>query len=488
MGASMAPRVLPAPWVEASSEAGRAPDLTVDVLVVGAGGAGLVAALAAAEAGAEVAVLEKGERLAGNTGLSSGSIPAAGTRFQRAAGVSDDPRRFADDLRRVGGAHEADHLVDRLAEVSAPLVEWLVDVAGVRLGLVETYRHVGHSVNRLHAPPSRRGADLLRDLERAAAERAVPVALGNPCVALLTDRDGSVRGARARTRAGATTDIAAHAVVLATNGFGANAALKARLCPEAAGLAHAGAGTSEGEAVLWGEALGARMANLGAYQGHSALAQPHGALVTWTVVEKGGLVVDESGRRFADETLGYSAFVAPLLAAGGRAVVVYDTRVRDLTAAGQEEFAELVAAGGAIEAPDLATLAARLALDADALAATLAAARAAALGEARDPFGRTTFGIGALEPPFVATRIAPALFHTQGGLAVDAQARVLAASGVPIAGLYAAGGAAAGVSGRDGPGGYVSGNGLLAALGLGFLAGRAAAAAAVEGRKTQTAG
>ncbi|WP_043538915.1 FAD-dependent oxidoreductase [Salinarimonas rosea] len=484
MTVAMAPGVVPAPWVEGKGE----PDLSVDVLVIGAGGAGLVAALAAAEAGADVAVVEKGERLAGNTALSSGSIPAAGTRFQHAAGVSDDPARFAADLRRVGGPHDADHLVDVLAGVSGPLVEWLVDVAAVRLTLVETYRHVGHSVNRLHAPPSRKGADLLRDLERAVAERAVPVALGNACVALFTDGDGAVCGARTRTRDGAGADIAARAVVLATNGFGANPALKARFCPQAANLAHAGAGTSEGEAILWGEALGARLANVGAFQGHSALAQPHGSLVTWTVVEKGGIVVDETGRRFADETLGYSAFVAPLVTAGGRAILVYDRRIRDMTAEGQEEFAELVHAGGAIEAPDLETLADRLGLDPVALAQSVADAGAAARGEAADSFGRTSFGIGPLQAPFVATRIAPALFHTQGGLAVDAQARVVGADGAPIRGLWAAGGAAAGVSGRDGPGGYVSGNGLLAALGLGLVAGRAGAGAALDNREIRHIG
>jgi fumarate reductase flavoprotein subunit len=80
-----------------------------------------------------------------------------------------------------------------------------------------------------------------------------------------------------------------------------------------------------------------------------------------------------------------------------------------------------------------------------------------------------------LQPPYVSTRIRPALFHTQGGLLVDDDARVLRQDGTPIPGLYAGGGAAAGISGLAGGGGYVSGNGLLAALGLGWLAGAHAA-------------
>jgi fumarate reductase flavoprotein subunit len=121
------------------------------------------------------------------------------------------------------------------------------------------------------------------------------------------------------------------------------------------------------------------------------------------------------------------------------------------------------------------TLAAELGLPADAFAATLDAARAAASGRQDDPFGRADWGFGPIGLPLCATQIEPALFHTQGGLRVDAEARVLDGAGRPIPGLYAGGGAATGISGRVGGGGYMSGNGLLSALGLGLIAGRTAA-------------
>lgn len=450
------------------------PDLAVDVLVIGAGGCGLVAALAAHEAGAEIAVVEKLPRLAGNTMLSSGSIPAAGTRFQAAAGIADDPDRFAADLRRTAGPHEAEALVDRLAEISAPMVEWLADTIGLPIELIGAYRHVGHSVNRLHAVPSRRGADLMQGLWQAAEERGIPVALATPATALLVE-DGTVRGARIRTQGSEESLIAAKAVILACNGFGHDRELITRHAPDIAGAEYFGALGSDGEAVRWGEALGARLANMGAYQAHSAIAQPHGELVTWTVVEKGGVIVDESGRRFADETLGYSAFAAPALARGGRLFAIYDSRIREATAAGQPDFGVLVAHGGAPDFADAEALAAACRLPADALGETLTLVAGAANGDRPDTLGREAWGIGPLQAPFVATRIAPALFHTQGGLLVDAEARVLRADGGTVPGLYAGGGAAAGISGRAGGAGYASGNGLLAALGLGFIAGRAAA-------------
>jgi len=450
-------------------------DADVDILVVGAGGCGLTAALAAHDLcpDAEIAVLEKSERPQGNTALSSGSIPAAGTRLQAEAGVQDTAADFLEDLRRIAGPHEAEDLARRLAEVSGELVDWLVERAGAQLTLVQTYKHIGHRAHRLHSPPSRRGEDLLTDLYRAAEARGIAVALGNPVTALRVV-DGRVCGVHARSLDGTQTVLAARAVILASNGFGNNRELLRRYCPELEQAPYGGATGSEGEAVQWGTGLGAALANMGAYQAHASLADPHGSLVTWTVVEKGGIVVDAQGARFGDESLGYSAFGTLELQRPGPFYVIADTRVRDFTAAGQSEYAELVAHGGVLEAADAATLAQRLGLPPGALAHTLEQAAAAARGEAPDVHGRTAWGMGPLQAPYAATRITPALFHTQGGLRVDNDGRVLRTDGRAVPGLYAGGGAAMGISGLRGGTGYMSGNGLLSALGLGYLAGRAA--------------
>jgi fumarate reductase flavoprotein subunit len=449
-------------------------DTEFDVLVIGAGACGLAAALRAAEGGASVAMVEKLDRLAGNSMVSSGSVPGAGTRFQREAGLADDPQAFIEDLLRISGPHEAEALTHRLASISAPLVEWLVDVAGARMTLITAYRHIGHRIERLHGPPSRRGRDLVDDLHAATERAGIPLALATRATRLVEDGQGGVAGAELQDRRGETTRIGARSVILATNGFGASRELIARFCPEMADALYFGAQGSEGEAIHWGEALGAGLANMGAYQAHASVADPHGALVTWTVPEKGGIVVDAQGARFGDESLGYSAFAALETARGGPVFAIYDARIRDFTASRQEEFAELVAHGGAPEDADLASLAARRGLDAATLAQTLAEAGAAAQG-AQDRFGRTAWGLAPLCPPYVSTRIRPALFHTQGGLMVDGDARVLRPDGSAVPGLYAGGGAAAGISGMAGGAGYVSGNGLLAALGLGWLAGTHAA-------------
>lgn len=448
-------------------------DAVVDVLVIGAGGCGLVAALAANDLGAEVAVVEKQDRPMGNTVLSSGSIPGAGTRFQRAAGIVDSPDLYMADLAAVTGPHEALHLTERLAGHSARLVEWLVDRAGIELTLIDTYKHVGHSVHRLHAPPDRRGETLMAGLLKAADARGIPVAFGNPARELLVE-GGRVVGAVTETAHGETARIAAAAVVLAVNGFAAAPDLLAAHCPVAAAAPYAGAPGSQGEALRWGAALGAGFGNLGAYQAHASFADPHGTLVTWTVVEKGGIVVDATGTRFGDETLGYSAFADEELARTGPFFVIYDDRIAEMVGAGQPDFAELGALGGFAAGDSAEALAARIGADPDLLADTLAETALAADGTLACPFGRTAWGGGLSHTHLRATRIAPAVLHTQGGLMVDREARVLTAGGEPIAGLYAGGGAAVGISGLSGSRGYASGNGLLGALGLGHIAGTAA--------------
>src|SRR5579875_3529737 len=214
------------------------------------------------------------------------------TRFQREAGIADSPERFLADLLRTSGASDCPDLVRRLVETSAATVEWLVDAAGARLALVTAYKHVGHSVPRLHAPASRRGQDLVDDLLAATESRGIPLAVGNAARDLLHDERGAVIGAAIETAGGDTQRILARKVILAVNGFAGNRELVARFCPDIAVALYFGARGSTGEAVLWGEKLGAALGNIGSYQGYAAVADPHGSLLSWTTIEKGGIILN----------------------------------------------------------------------------------------------------------------------------------------------------------------------------------------------------
>jgi fumarate reductase flavoprotein subunit len=445
----------------------------LDVLVIGAGGCGLAAAIAAHDAGASVAIVEKMDRPGGNSALSTGSVPAAASRFQKEAGIEDSSDRFYEDLMRISGGSDCPELVRRMVETSAATVEWLIDEVGARMVFISAYKHIGHTVPRLHAPISRRGQDLVDDLLAAAARRDVSIAVGNPVESLIVE-DGAVRGANIRTGNGVAEPVRSAKVILAANGFAGNREMVRRFCPEIAGATYFGALGSTGEAISWGEKLGADLGNISAYQGYAAVADPHGSLLSWTTIEKGGILLNAKGERFGDEARGYSGYTPTVMAQGGPCYALFDQRIFEI-AMNEEEFAELWQIGGLKKADTAADAMMPHGLDPAAVTATLGAYAAAASGRMPDVFGRRDFGIAPLVGPFYSCRVVPGLFHTQGGLKVDLDGRVLKADGTPIPNLFAGGGVAAGLSGRSGAAGYASGNGLLSAIGLGRLAGLAAA-------------
>ena len=453
----------PTPW-----------DMEVDVLVVGAGGCGLTAAIAAHDEGAHVAIVEKRDQPGGNTALSTGSIPGAGSRFQQAAQIKDSPEVMIADMARIAGHHDLSAVSDALAHISAELCEWLVDRVPARMSLITDYCHVGHTVPRLHAPASRRGQDLMDDLLAGVAQRDIALAVGNPVQSLLTSPEGEVVGALIGGKGVASTRIKAGKVILACNGFAANRDLVKEFCPEIAGAEYFGSPGSQGEAVQWGRELGAGLANMGAYQGYAAVAYPHGSLLSWTTLEKGGILVNARGERFGNEDLGYSGYARMVLEQHSEVFAIFDDRIKAI-ADKEEEFVELVDLGGIKSAGNAAELAALFKLPADTLTRTLDDYNRAAGGQTTDSFGRRKFGLAPLQTQYWMCRVTPGLFHTQGGLAIDTHGHVLKPDGSRIPNLFAGGGAAGGISGHSGALGYASGNGLLTAMGLGYLSGRAAA-------------
>ena len=139
----------------------------VSVLVVGGGGCGLTAALAAHEQGAEVLVLERDASALGTTAMSTGLIPGAGTRLQQAAGIVDSPEMFAADIMKKTRGQTDPDIALALARESAATVEWLIDAQQVPLSLVDSFLYPGHSVRRMHGSPNRTGAELMGSLSAA---------------------------------------------------------------------------------------------------------------------------------------------------------------------------------------------------------------------------------------------------------------------------------------------------------------------------------
>ncbi len=447
---------------------------SVPIAIVGAGAAGLCAALSAHETGVEAVVLERDSVPRGSTALSAGLIPAAGTRFQKTLGISDNAALFASDIQNKAHGEVEPTIVDLVAGEAAATVEWLADRHGLPFSVVHDFDYPGHSARRMHGLPSRSGAELIDRLRQAAEQAAIPLIVNATVTALYADAERVVRGVEI-TRPDRTRDsMGCRALVLACNGYGGAADLVARHIPEMRGANYFGHPGNRGDAVIWGEALGAKLLHMSGYQGHGSVAHPHGVLITWAVIMEGGFQVNAMGRRFSDESRGYSEQAAVVLAQpAAKAFDIFDERIAAV-ARQFEDFRQAEACGAVIEAATMAMLAERLRLPPAALAESFAEVEAAKRSGREDRFGRAFAGRPPLSPPFKAVKVTGALFHTQGGLAVDGEARVLSAQGDRLSNLFAAGGAAAGVSGSQASG-YLSGNGLLTATVLGRIAGHSAA-------------
>ena len=443
-----------------------------DIVIVGGGGCGLTAAVAAGQQGAEVLVLEKQARPLSNTQRSYGMIPAGGTRFQREAGVMETPEDFVRDIMNKNH-HQSDYNTTlNLAHTIVDVVHWLADDVGAELHFVDDFTYPGHSVHRMHAPPNRTGAELYDALAaKLHAIDNVDKVKDAPVTGLFASESGAVIGVVVQ-RGRETERVKAKKVILASNGFGGNETMVRQYIPAMQNALYLGGEGNTGEGIIWGMELGAATAFMDSYQAHGSVAIPYNILITYAIIAEGGIQVNKHGERFGTELQGYSERALEVLAQPeGLAWMIYPEHLHRLGMT-FEEYRNANDAGAIKKAATIEDLAAQFGLDAQRMAQTTDAYNTAADGMTLDPMGREN--CKRINPPYYGVKVTGALFHTQGGLQVDAHARVLKPDGTAIPNLYAGGGVAAGVSG-EGAAGYLSGNGLLAALGYGYLAGKHAA-------------
>jgi fumarate reductase flavoprotein subunit len=446
----------------------------VPLLIVGAGAAGLCAALAAKEVGADVVVVERDAIPTGSTALSAGLIPAAGTRFQRARNIDDNPQHFADDIQRKANGEADPDVVKAVAFGAGPLIEWLADRHKLPFDLVDNFNYPGHSAMRMHGLPSRTGRELIDRLRNAAEANEIVIVTRSVAEQLVTDSNGRILGVELVCGDGQHEWIGCEGLILACNGFGGNPDLVHRYIPEMAGALYFGHPGNRGDAIIWGESMGAMLSHLCAYQGHGSVATPHNILISWAVIMQGGIQINRDGRRFCDETHGYSEQAAEVLRQPGAfAWSVFDGRICGV-ARQFEDFRQAERSGAILIRDTLAELAEAMHVPLANFEQEWNEVENLKLRADRDRFGRKFTAEQSCAPPYRAVKVTGALFHTQGGLAVDSDGRVKRKDGASFANLFAVGGAAVGVSGSIAAG-YLSGNGLLTAAVLGRLAGKAAA-------------
>ena len=457
---------------------GLAENIHTPVAIVGAGACGLSAALALSRLGIECVVLERDAVPAGSTALSSGFVPAACTRVQQAAHVKDSTDLFAQDIQHKAHGQAAPALVKAYSEAIGPAMDALEEHHHIPWQLLDQFLYPGHSVYRMHAVPEKTGEGLMSRLRAAADSAGVVVLTQAQVTELDADAKGLVHGLHFTQPDGTTSRLSCDAVILACNGFGGNADMVKQHLPAMKDAQYAGHVGNDGSAIAWGLQLGAELADMGAYQGHGSWAIPQGSLISWALMMEGGIQINRFGARFHDETQGYSeAAVQVLNQPDGVAWTVFDNQLLQF-AQDFPDFVAAQAAGAVKSAANAESLSAIVGCPAIALDKTmaevnqLAQVNALEKSDAKDPWGRSFKR--RLEAPFHAIKVTGALFHTQGGLNINAQCQVLQPNGKTLPNLFAAGGAARGVSGAE-VWGYLSGNGLLSAIAGGHIAAHAVA-------------
>lgn len=441
-------------------------DTHVDLIVLGAGAAGMMTALLAARRGMRVMVIDPAFSQPNNLFISGGLFPAAGSSLQRAAGVTDSPQAWLEDLDRFAGDAVNRPLAVAVAQALPKLIDFLVQECAAPIQFLPDVPAPGHRVARFHAVVPASGRALHAWLRQAIAHENNIVCVTDVPLPAPSDSPGGWSLELVSAGASHQRVTSAH-LLLAGGGFGANSRMVAQHIPQMQGALHSGAASSDGTCIALGQRWGTALSGMDGYQGQGHTHPPGATRLGMSLPMLGAIMVNRAGQRFVREDVGPSALAAHVLAQPGQlALEVFDAHIEQQVAA-QSAYRDALAAGRILPAGSVQELANVTGVAVEALAQTLAQCAVYWAGAA-DPLGRRNFA-RVLGAPFRASWVTGALAHTQGGLSTDAQARVLNASGEVIPRLYAAGGCAAGLSGKGGEA-YLPGNGLAQSFGLAWLA------------------
>ena len=455
-----------APEAAAAAEK-TAETLECDVVIVGAGGAGLTAAVRATQAGAKVLVLEKMPFVGGNSLKASGGMNCADTKFQAALDITDSGvPQFIEDTMNGGHGINDLALVATMAENSAEAVDWL-ESTGAPLPKVAA---TGGTVHKyLHSPEdgSPVGEYLVAKLNEEAQRNGIEVLLNTTATEILM-ADGAAVGVKANDAEHEYT-VNAKAVVLATGGFGANFELMCSFNPSLANAVTTNHPGATGDGILMAEAVGAATVDMDQIQLHPTVYQATSMLVSEKMRSLGAILVNQNGVRFTNDLATRDAVSnAELQQPGGYAWIIFDQNLVD----NNKSAAKYIEQGMAVTGDTYEALAGAMNVDADAFVKTMETwNEAVATGEDKE-FGRNN-GMDAdlSTAPFYAIQIAPGIHHTMGGVKIDTATRVIDTEGKPIPGLFAAGETTGGVHG----GNRIGGNAVCDFVVFGRIAGANAA-------------
>ena len=493
-----------------------AEDSTVDadVVVVGAGGAGMTAAITAAAEGKSVVVLESQSMVGGNSVRATGGMNAAKTVYQdenefgESAGVEKtlktaaekyadnetitalaktvseqwaayqaNPTGYFDSVElmeldtMIGGKGINDpELVETLCANSADAIDWL-DEHGITLHNVSSFG--GASVKRIHRPVNAEGKTvsvgsyMIPLLQENCEKAGVKMMLDTTATEILTDANGAAVGVKATGASGETVTVNAKAVVLATGGFGANLDMVVKYKPELKGFMTTNAPGIQGQGIEMAQAIGAATVDMDQIQIHPTVEANTAALITEGLRGDGAILINEEGKRFIDEVGTRDVVSAAEIAqTGSYSWLVVDQAMVDASSVIQGYIKK----GYTVTGATYEELGKAMGVDAAAFAETMEKWNGYVEAKNDPDFGRTSFANPLNTAPYYAVKVTAGVHHTMGGLKINANTEVLNEKGEVIPGLFAAGEVTGGVHGAN----RLGGNAVADFTVFGRIAGAAA--------------
>lgn len=423
-------------------------ELTTDIVIIGAGGAGMTAAINATQEGKDVILLEMMPYAGGNTTKATGGMNAAETHYQKEQGIEDSVEQFIEDTMKGGHDINDRALVTVMAENSAEGIDWL-DSIGAPLPKISFSG--GATNQRIHAPEdgSGVGAYLVTALLKKMDELGIKVMYNTKATDLLS-LEGTVNGVLAESDDTYYT-IHSKAVILATGGFGNNQEMIVRYRDDLEGTVTTSAPGIMGDGIVMAQTVGADLVDIDQIQLHPTVEQKTSMLITESVRGDGAILVNQDGKRFTDELLTRDKVSAAELAQpGSYAYIIFDQKLRE----GLKATEKYISTGITVQGDTIEDLAAQIDVDPAVLAETLANWNKCVADQNDPEFGRTTGMENDLSTaPYYAIKIAPGIHHTMGGVHIDTGAHVVDLNGNVIPGLFAAGEVCGGVHGGNRLGG-----------------------------------
>ncbi len=423
-------------------------ELKTDIVIIGAGGAGMTAAINAKQAGKDVILLEKMPYAGGNTTKATGGMNAAETHYQAEQGIDDSVEQFVEDTMEGGHNINDKDLVETMAKNSAEGIDWL-DSIGAPLPKVS---FSGGATNaRIHAPEdgSGVGAYLVTSMLKKVNDLDIDVMYNTKATKLIA-KDGTVTGVKAESNDTNYT-INAKAVILATGGFGNNEDMIVQYREDLKGTVTTSAPGITGDGIVMAEEVGADLVDIEQIQLHPTVEQKTSMLITESVRGDGAILVNQDGKRFTDELLTRDVVsAAELEQPGSYAYIIFDQRLRE----GLKATEKYISTGITVEGETIEDLAEKIDVDPKTLAETLNNWNKYVADQNDPDFGRTTGMKNDLsQAPYYAIKIAPGIHHTMGGVHINTSAEVIDKDGNTIPGLFAAGEVVGGVHGGNRIGG-----------------------------------